>query len=130
MNTPFTGYLLGLGTNAAARVTWVHEPSAAYLWTGYGVWAKESGWAVHLVDLGLVLGFAYTFFRIWFTFWLLMKVWKSTKKNHDPLALMLFSFSGELILMGQITVQGSMNGYAWFFLGVTLAATRLNHEKN
>ncbi len=130
LNTPFIGYLLGLGTNAAARVSWVQEPSAAQLWTGYGVWAKESGWAVHLIDLGLVLGFAYTFFRIWFTFWLLMKVWRSTKKNHDPLALMLFSFSGELILMGQITVQGTMNGYTWFFLGVTLAATKLNHENN
>jgi len=124
LNTPFTGYLLGIGTNAAERVSWVQMPDAAYTWTGFGVWARESGWAVNLVDLGLVLGFGYIFFRIWFTLWFLVKVWKSTKISQDPLALMLFSFSGELILMGQITIQGTVNGYTWIFLGVTLAATK------
>jgi transposase len=130
LNTPFNGYLLGIGTNAAARVSWVQMPEAAYTWTGYGIWARESGFAVHLVELGLVLGFGYILFRIWFTLWLLIKVWKSTRKNHDPLALMLFSFAGELILMGQITVQGTVNGYTWIFLGVTLAAAKFTSVKN
>ena len=130
LNTPFTGYLLGITSDAAARESWVHLPAAAYAWTGWGIWATESGWAVHLVELGLVLGFGYIFFRIWFTLWLLIKVWKSTRKNHDPLALMLFSFAGELILMGQITVQGTVNGYTWVFLGVTLAAAKFAMTKN
>jgi len=69
-------------------------------------------------------------FRVWFTLWLLIKVWKSTRKNHDPLALMLFSFAGELILMGEITVQGPMNGYTWIFLGVTLAANKFATTKH
>ena len=130
LHTPFFGYLLGLGTNAASRISWVHMPEAAYAWTGYGIWARESGFAVHLVELGLVLGFGYIFFRIWFTLWLLIKVWKSTRSYHDPLALMLFSFSGELTLMGQITVQGTVNGYTWIFLGVTLAATKFATMKH
>ncbi|MBU2858406.1 hypothetical protein HF289_16615 [Acidithiobacillus ferrooxidans] len=130
LHTPFIGYLLGLGTNAAARLHWVHEPAAAYAWTGYGIWGRESGFAVHLVELGLVLGAGYIFFRIWFTLWLLIKVWKSTVRNHNPLALMLFSFAGELVLMGQITVQGTVNGYTWIFLGVTLAAAKFSPVKN
>ena len=129
LHTPFTGYLLGITTNAAARLPWVQLPAAAYTWTGFGIWARESGFAVHLVELGLVLGFGYIFFRIWFTLWLLIKVWKSTRKNHDPLALMLFSFAGELILMGQITVQGTVNGYTWIFLGITLAAAKFATAK-
>jgi hypothetical protein len=130
LNTPLNGYLLGIGTNAAARVSWVQMPIADYTWTGYGIWARESGWAVHLVELGLVLGFGYILFRICFTLWLLVKVWKSTRENHDPLALMLFSFAGELILMGEITVQGTVNGYTWIFLGVTLAASKFASAKN
>ncbi len=130
LNTPITGYLLGIATNAAARLSWVQMPTAFYTWTGYGIWGRESNWAAHLVDLGLVLGLGYTLFRIWFTLWLLVKVWKSTKKNHDPLALMLFSFAGEVIFMGSITIQGTVNGYAWIFLGVTLAAAKFVSTKN
>lgn len=125
LKTPFFGYLLGIASDAAARLPWVHMPAAYYSWTGYGVWARESGFACQIVDLGLVLGVGYILFRIWFTLWLLVKTWQSTRKNHDPLALMCFSFSGELILMGQITAQGTVNGYTWIFLGVTLAATKL-----
>jgi hypothetical protein len=124
LNVPFNGYLLGIATNAAARISWVQMPEAAYTWTGYGAWATESGFATSLVDLGLLVGIGYILFRVWFTLWLLTKVWKSTTKNRDPLALMLFSFSGELILMGQVTVQGTVNGYTWIFLGVTLAAEK------
>jgi hypothetical protein len=130
LHTPFTGYLLGISSDAAARISWVQMPAAAYTWTGFGVWATESGFAVHLVELGLVLGFGYILFRIWFTLWLLIKVWKSTRKNHDPLALMLFSFAGELILMGDVTIQGTVNGYTWIFLGVTLAAAKFSSMKN
>ncbi|OCB02370.1 hypothetical protein BBC27_13660 [Acidithiobacillus ferrivorans] len=130
LNTPFSGDLLGITSNAAARLSWVQMPTAYYTWTGYGIWARESGWAVHIVDLGLVLGFGYIIFRIWFTLWLLITLWKSTRKNHDPLALMLFSFAGQLILMGQITVQGTVNGYVWIFLGVALASTKFAFAKD
>ena len=125
LNTPATGYLLGIATNAAARLSWVHMPEAAYTWTGYGLWARESAWAVQLVDLGIVLGFYYIIFRVWFTLWLLKKAWLSTKKNCDPLALMLFGFAGTAILLAQFTVQGTVSGYTWIFLGVAISATKL-----
>jgi hypothetical protein len=43
---------------------------------------------------------------------------------------MLFSFAGQLILMGQITVQGTVNGYVWIFLGVALASTKFAFAKD
>jgi hypothetical protein len=58
-----------------------------------------------------------------------VKVWKSTKRNHDALALMLLCFVGDLILMGQVTEQGTVNGYTWIFLGVTLAAAKFATTK-
>jgi hypothetical protein len=130
LNVPFFGFLLGIATDAASRISWVQMPAAAHAWNGYGGWATESGFSTSLVDLGLVVGAGYILFRIWFTLWLLTQVWKSTKKNRDPLALMLFSFSGEMILMGSITVQGTVNGYAWIFLGVTLAAAKFATTEN
>jgi hypothetical protein len=124
LNTPVTGYIIGIATNAAARLSWVHMPAAAFKWTGYGIWARESNFSANIVDLGLILGMGYIVLRLFIFVSLLVKVWKSTKIKRDPLALMLFSFAGYLIFMGQITVQGTVNGYTWIFLGVTLAASK------
>ncbi|MHB1953071.1 MAG: hypothetical protein ACYCOU_04935, partial [Sulfobacillus sp.] len=124
LNTPLMGYLLGIGTNAAARLHWVQMPHAASAWTGFGIWARESGWGVHLVDLGLFLGFGYILFRLWFTISLGRQVWKNVKVGREPLSLLLYGFSGELVLMGQITIQGTVNGFTWIFLGLTLAACK------
>jgi hypothetical protein len=124
MGGPLFGYLLGLGGNAATRLSWVHFPQAAYNWSGYGGWGTESGWGVHLVELGIPLGLAYSAFRVWLTGWFLTKAWRGMKRQRDPLPLMLFGFSGVLLLLGQITVQGDVGGYAWLFLGVCLAAAK------
>jgi hypothetical protein len=126
LNTPLLGYLLGIGTDAAARLPWVHMPQAAYHWTGFGIWARESGLAVHLVDLGLLAGSGYIIFRIWFTLWLARRCWIAASRYGDILPAVLFSFAGELILMGQVTVQGDVGNFTWIFLGLTLAAAKLS----
>ena len=124
MGGPLFGYLLGLGGNAATRLSWVHFPQAAYSWSGYGGWGTESGWGVHLIELGIPLGLAYSAFRVWLTGWILTKAWRGMKRQRDPLPLMLFGFAGVLLLLEQITVQGDVGGYAWLFLGVCLAAAK------
>jgi len=129
LNVPLIGYLLGLGGNAAVRLSWVQLPAAAYAWNGYGEWARESSWAVHLVELGLVLGFAYIFFRIWLTVWVLIKAWRGMKRKRDPLPLILFGFAGPLLFIEQITSQGTTTGYTWIFLGLCLAAAREQQDK-
>ena len=124
LDGPFFGYLLGIANNAASRLSWVQLPYAANEWNGYGTWATESNWAVHFVELGIPLGFLYMAFRILLTFWVFLKSWYSTKKTHDPLALMFFSFAGLQLLIGLITVQGDAGGFVWLFLGLCLAASK------
>ena len=41
-----------------------------------------------------------------------------------PLPFMIFGFVGLEILAGQITGQGTVNAYAWFFSGLCLASAR------
>ncbi len=125
LHTPLFGYLLGIGTNAAARLPWVQLPQAAYHWTGYGIWGRESGFGVHLIDLGLLGGAGYIFLRIWLAIYLARRCWIAAIRCGNIVPVLIFSFSGELILMGEVTVQGDVGCFAWLFLGLTMAAARI-----
>jgi hypothetical protein len=122
--TPFIGYLLGFGGNASLRLDWVRLPSAAYEWTGYGIWGLEGGWAVHLIELGLFVGLAFIIFRIGLILWAGWNACKCTRYSGHPLPVLLFGYAGIILLNGQITGQGTINGYAWMFLGFCLSAIR------
>lgn len=128
-STPSIGYLLGFGGNASLRLDWVILPKAAYTWTGFGLWGLESGWAVHLIELGLFAGLAFIFFRIGLTLWVGWKAFASARRCADPLPFLLFGYVGVVLLIGQITVQGTVNGYAWMFLGFCLSAIRTAEGK-
>ena len=122
--TPFIGYLLGFGGNASLRLDWVRLPSAAYDWVGYGIWGLEGGWAVHLIELGLLAGLAFIVFRIGLILWVGWSAYKCTHYSGHPLPFLLFGYVGTILLNGPITGQGTINGYAWMFLGFCLAAIR------
>jgi hypothetical protein len=123
-STPLIGYLLGFGGNASLRLDWVRLPSVAYEWTGYGLWGLEGGWAVHLIELGLFAGLAFIVFRIGLTLWMGWDACKCTRYSGHPLPVLLFGYTGIVFLNGQITTQGTINGFAWMFLGFCLAAIR------
>lgn len=123
-STPFIGYLLGFGGNASLRLDWVRLPKAAYEWTGYGAWGLEGGWAVHFVELGLFVGLAFIIFRVGLALWVGWKVYKCTRYCGNPIPALLFGYVGVVILIGQFTEQGTMNGYAWMFLGLCLSSIR------
>lgn len=123
-STPLIGYLLGFGGNASLRLDWVRLPSAAYDWTGYGIWGLEGGWAVHLIELGLLAGLAFIVFRIGLILWAGWNACKCTHYSGHPLPVLLFGYAGMILLNGQITGQGTINGYAWMFLGFCLSAIR------
>jgi hypothetical protein len=123
-STPFIGYLLGFGGNASLRLDWVRLPHVAYEWTGYGIWGLEGGWAVHLIELGLFAGLAFIAFRIALTMWVGWNACKCTYYGGHPLPVLLFGYAGIILLNGPFTGQGTINGYAWMFLGFCLAAIR------
>ena len=112
---PLTGYLLGMGGNAASRLAWL--PDAAVL--------VEGGLGRHIIELGPVLGVAFIIFRVWIAGWLGTRVLRATHRLGDPLPLLLFGYVGVSILTAQITGAGVLQGYTWLFFGFCLAATRL-----
>jgi hypothetical protein len=122
-DTPPQGYLLGMGGNAAERLSWVQYPEAAQDWSGYGGWI-ESGWARHIAELGPAMGLLFILYRVGFTLWLGWNAVQATRKHKDPLPLILFGFVGVLLFYGQITGHGTHNGYVWLFVGFCLAACR------
>lgn len=115
---PPLGVGLGFGGNAATLM------KATVDGVQPGVYA-ETDWARQMVDLGPACGVAYVVFRIVFTVWLLRRVLRATRRFDDPLPMLLFAYAGYVVLLSQITGNGSINVYAWLFAGVCLAACRV-----
>ncbi len=114
---PPLGLGLGFGGNAAVLL------KATIDGVQPGVYA-ETDYARHMVDLGVVCGVAYIVFRFALVAWLLRQVVRATRRSGDTLPLMLFAYAGYVILIGQITGNGSINVYGWLFTGLCLAACR------
>ncbi len=114
--TPALGYGLGMGGNAAVTLNVRAEGQRTA-----GALA-ETDWARHIVDLGPVFGPGYILLRIALTVWLGLVVLKAVRRGVGPLPALLFAYVGYVLLLGQMTGQGAINGYAWLFLGFTLAA--------
>ena len=123
-DTPLIGYLLGFGGNAALQMDWVQMPRAAAEWSGYGQWV-EDGWSKHIVELGPILGICAIIFRVMLAIWLAKKASLATSRSGNVLPFILFAFIGLSVLNGQVTANGSINGFTWFFVGVCLAAVRI-----
>jgi len=122
---PFFGYLLGIGGNASIRLDWVRLPSVAYEWSGYGAWGLEGGWAVHLIELGILGGLFFIIWRVGLVLWLGWKVCKCTYYCGNPVSALLFGYVGIVILIMQFTIHGTMNGFAWMLFGFCLSAVRI-----
>jgi len=114
-DTPLLGYGLGFGGNASTtlgvKINGANPVSLA-----------ETDWARHIVDLGPVFGPFYIVFRVALTIWLGVLVLRATRRGAGPLPLLLYAYTGYVLLLGQITGQGAINAYAWLFTGFTIAA--------
>jgi hypothetical protein len=113
-DAPVLGYGLGTGGNAAITLGIAGENSA--------IPYAEADWTRHIVDLGPALGLCYIGLRIALTIWLGLVALKATRRGAGPLPLLLFAYAALMLLNGQITGQGAINGYAWIFAGLTIAA--------
>ena len=114
---PPLGVGLGYGGNAATlmKATVDGVPQGLY---------AETDYARHMIDLGPACGVAYIVFRLVFVAWLLGRVLRATRRYGDPLPMLLFAYAGYVIVVSQITGNGSINVYAWLFAGFCLAACR------
>ncbi|XHR30842.1 MAG: hypothetical protein ACFUZC_09805 [Chthoniobacteraceae bacterium] len=115
--TPFLGYGLGLGTNAAAGL----------LGGERGFLLAEGEWARVVKEGGLVFGFGFLLLRTLITAYLaVMGFWGLEQKR--PLGLLIFSSCFLLVLAGQFG-QPTALGFASFGAGLALAATNDEPQK-
>lgn len=131
-DTPWIGYFLGFGSNAAWQLEWVVLPEAVYYHEGPSGWSEE-GWERHIIELGPILGILFILFRIGLTWWLGRIALRAIRRYQNPTAILLFGFVGIMLLIGQITGHGTVNGYAWIFVGFCAAAARVSdiqHDAN
>ncbi len=116
-DTPLIGYGLGLGGNASTLLG-EHIGGVA------PVSIAETDWARHVVDLGPVLGAMFICFRIALVGWIGSIALRTARLSGEMMPLLLFAFVGLELLYGQITGQGTINGYGWLFAGFCLVSPR------
>lgn len=105
---------LGRGSNAGA----VLASGSANMILG------EDEWGRVVLEAG-VLGVFYLAFRVWLVIWLLRYAVLATRRSQNPLPLVLFGFAFVNLLIGQMALQGTINGYGWIFAGFCIAANRM-----
>ncbi len=110
-SAPLIGYGIGETSNAGNIL---HRTFTGWV---------ENDWQRHVVELGPVLGIILMILRIALVVWLGANACRATRITNDALGLLLFGFIGVVLLYGQITGQGSVNGYAWLFAGLCIVAS-------
>jgi hypothetical protein len=75
-----------------------------------------------VLECGLLFGMGYMILRFGLATWLVLAAIRCVRRNDDPLPLLLAPFPVVLLAVGQLTMQGSVNGYGWIYTGLTLAA--------
>jgi hypothetical protein len=114
---PGLGYGLGFGGNAAITLNSKVDGVAV------GGLA-ETDFARHIVDLGPVFGLGYIVFRLCFAAWLTRLAFRATRQFADPMPVLLWSYVAYVIVMGQLTGQGTINFFGWLFAGLLIASGR------
>ena len=118
---PALGYGLGFGGNASTTLgATINGVSALEI--------AESDWSRHIVDFGPIFGSAVILLRILLVAWLARLILRHTRRVGEAMPLMLFAFVGIELLYGQVTGHGTVNVFAWIFLGLCLASMTRPHR--
>jgi hypothetical protein len=106
------GVGIGFGTNGGALIgTGVQQFTLA-----------EVEFSRVIQECGMIMGMAYMFMRWGLCLWMFVQAVRCIRLRDDAVPLMLLSFSAPLLIVGQITMQGTITGYGWLFAGLTMAA--------
>lgn len=115
--TPFLGYGLGVGTNAAAGMMGGER----------GFLLAEGEWARVVKEGGPIFGFAYLFLRVLIAAYLGWMASFAFERQRNPLPLLLFSACLLLVLSGQFG-QPTALGFAVFGAGLCMASMNAGLE--
>jgi hypothetical protein len=108
---------IGAGTNAASMIN-----------TGQmGLLLAEDEIQRIILEAG-IFGFLYVGYRYWLAAWIGINAFKATKRTGNPLPFVLFGYESVNLLYGQMTLQGTINGYGWLFAGFCMAANNLGRK--
>ncbi len=108
----FLGYGLGMSTGGGSSVATGRQSFTL----------AEEEFPRVVLECGLLLGMAYMILRFGLAIWLVLAAIRCVRQNDDPLPLLLAPFPIVILAVGQLTLQGSVNGYGWIYTGLTLAA--------
>ncbi len=86
----------------------------------------EDDWSRHIYELGPLFGLIFLIYRLSLVIYLGLRCWKATALLKNPLPLILYFFVSPILFNGQITGQGTTNGYGWIFTGFCLVASRID----
>lgn len=112
---PLFGYGLGSGTNAARLVRGADN----------GFILGETEWIRMVNELGPMIGYPVLVLRVLLVLWLGKIAFVANRHTADGSAMILFGFSGYLLLAGQVTLQNQLLAICWFSVGLLMAFARL-----
>jgi hypothetical protein len=72
-----------------------------------------------------IFGLLYVGYRYWLTVSIGRDAFRAGRRSHNPLPIIFFGYEVINLAIGQMTLQGTINGYGWLFAGFCLAANRL-----
>ena len=112
-NAPLLGYGLGIGTSGGSLLSTGKMKSVL----------PEDEWSRITLEVGPLFAFIYLGYRIFFS----LKIFGDcirNARNNNLLPMIFLGFIGFYILAGQITHNGTIQGYNWIFIGLTMAVAR------
>ena len=118
LTAPVVGYGLGYGTSGGTLLA-----------TGkIGIVLPEDEWSRVIMEVGPAFGFLYIGYRIFFTLIIFGRCIRCAQAD-NLLPMILLGFIGFYLLAGNITQTGTVHGYNWIFVGLTMAAARKPTQK-
>ena len=118
INTSAVGHGVGYGTSGGSRIA-----------TGKSqIVLPEDEWSRVVMEAGPIFGMMYIVYRILFTLFIARQCIRSSRVN-NLVPMILFGFIGFYLLAGNITQTGSVHGYNWIFVGLILAALKIQFSK-
>lgn len=114
-DVPSWGMGLGIGSNAGS---FLMSGSRSFV-------TAESEWQSVMAEAGPILGSVFILYRVCLSIGVLCTAFMVFRKKGYIIPVIFASMIFMLFLNGQITKQGTSLYFAWFFMGLALAANRI-----